>query len=253
MNNLFHFKDLVDASSWSDLMLSRRSCSSVQRHSTCWDLLLTPPRLPLWFHKAILDTGTQQHCSAGWKIKCDSAQWMQLPYLLYLQQWHSTLWNDEWTRSPASFRPLQTHYPPSLLPGARREPHSSPAQPVGGPGSVHGGGPGRISGRATPHHAGGRPAQAAQQWQLLRRRAAIQAGTTDGPSQHGEEGKRGWRDEWRQGGGEMKGRKGSIMNGHRDAGRISHFLLLMGKKVREKTNNRLIWLLSDAAFPSVPH
>lgn len=140
------------------------------------------------------------------KIKCDSTQWMQLPYLLFFQQWHSTLWNDEWTLS--CFPPTRS------VPGARREPHSSPAQPVRGPSSVHGGRPGRISGRAAPHHAGRRPAQAAQQWQLLRGRAAIQAGATDGSSQHGEEGRTGRRDEWRQGGGERDGLKESIMNGH---------------------------------------
>lgn len=78
--------------------------------------------------------------------------------------------------------------PLNSVPGAR-EPHSSPAQSIGGPGGIHGGGPWRISGRATPHHAGRRPAQAAQQWQLLWGRAAIQAGATDGPSQHGEEGR----------------------------------------------------------------
>lgn len=103
--------------------------------------------------------------------------------------------------------------PLNSVPGARWEPHSSPAQPVGGPGSVHGGGPGWISGRAAPHHAGRRPAQAAQQWQLLRGRAAIQAGATDGPSQHGEEGRTGWRDEWRRGGGDRDGLKDRIMNG----------------------------------------
>ena len=80
--------------------------------------------------------------------------------------------------------------------------HPSPAQPVGGPGGVHGGGPGRISRRAAPHHAGGRPAQTAQQRQLLRGRAAIQAGATDGPSQHGEEGGEGLG-----GGGGMNGER----------------------------------------------
>lgn len=89
------------------------------------------------------------------------------------------------------------------VPGARRKPHTPPAQPVRGPGSVHGRGPGRISGRAAPNHAGGRTAQTAQQWQLLRGRAAIQVGATDGPSQHGEEGNWGglersaWKYEWR--------------------------------------------------------
>lgn len=97
-------------------------------------------------------------------------------------------------------------------PGARRKPHTPPAQPVGGPGSVHGGGPGRISGRAAPHHAGGRAAPTAQQWQLLWGRAAIQVGATDGPSQHGEEGN------W--GGLEWSGVDGS-MNGGRE-GVIRH-------------------------------
>lgn len=98
----------------------------------------------------------------------------------------------------------------NFVPGAR-EPDSSPAQPVSGPGSVHGRGPRRISGRAAPHHAGGRAAQAAQQRQLLRGRAAIQAGATDGPSQHGEEGRTGLRDEWRpkeDRGGQRQGPEG---------------------------------------------
>lgn len=121
---------------------------------------------------------------------------------------HSTFWKSEWTVSYLHVR-LQRF--PAMLPsspaGARRKPHSSPAQSVGGPGSVHGGGPGRISGRAAPHHAGGRAAQTAQQWQLLRGCAAIQAGATDGPSQHGEEGIEGW-----VGGGRLEG----IMNGGRE-------------------------------------
>lgn len=100
-----------------------------------------------------------------------------------------------------------------LQPGARWEPHPSPAQPVGGPGSVHGGGPGRISGRAAPHHAGRCPAQAAQQWQLLWGCASIQTGATDGPSQHGEEGGTGRRDEWRRGGGGLMRMDYCIMNG----------------------------------------
>lgn len=141
---------------------------------------------------------------------------MQLPYLMCLQQWHSTLWNDEWTLPCFLFnRSNPSTTPPAFsVPGAGREPHSTPAQPVGGPGSVHGGGPGRISGRAAPHHAGRRPAQAAQQWQLLRGRAAIQAGATDGSSQHGEERRTGWRDEWRRGGRERNRLKESIMNGY---------------------------------------
>lgn len=102
---------------------------------------------------------------------------------------------------PLFWFPFPTHGCPT---GARREPHSSTAQPVGGTGSVHGGGPGRIFRRAAPHHAGGRAAQTTQQWQLFRGRAEIQAGETDGSSQHGEKdvedggmnGGRAGQDEW---------------------------------------------------------
>lgn len=85
---------------------------------------------------------------------------------------------------PPARPPLPT--PPdrlsALCAGARRPSHSPSAQPGGVRG---GGGPGRLPGRAAPHHAGGRAAAPAQQRQLLRRRAAIQTGAADGPSQHG--------------------------------------------------------------------
>lgn len=48
---------------------------------------------------------------------------MQLPYLLCLQQWHSTLWNDEWVLS--CFLPfLQSPHPPTLSqePGGNHTP-----------------------------------------------------------------------------------------------------------------------------------
>lgn len=88
--------------------------------------------------------------------------------------------SNEWTLSTSS-----------CLPGARGKPHPSPAQPLGWPGSVYSGGPWWISGRPAPHYAGGRPAQAAQHRELLWGRAAIQAGATDGSSQHGDDGRRG--------------------------------------------------------------